>query len=188
VGAHVWGDDAAGLGEWGNVFLKEVMGTAPPGDQEQGATVADIFIVEPDPIIGRDGWHRETLLSAGHRKRSGGSPRPLGRLIGKRFSIIAHRRIVAIEHVGLIAHGRRRPGGRGECKPRHDFVYASAECSRLYRIAVSPQISTHDLSRVESFIMTLRGMVARRADVSRVQSSALRTSGKEIVTRFGEWG
>jgi hypothetical protein len=83
------------------------MGTGLPRDQDQGSTVADILVIELDPIIGRDGGHLETLLSAGHRKRSGGSPRPLGRLIGKLFSIIAHMQIVAIENVGLTASGRR---------------------------------------------------------------------------------
>jgi hypothetical protein len=64
--AHVWGDDAAGLCECGDVFLKEMMGTAPPGDQDQGSTVTDIFVVELYPIIGRDGGHLDTLLSPGH--------------------------------------------------------------------------------------------------------------------------
>jgi hypothetical protein len=40
------------------------------------------------------------------------------------------------------------------------------------------------LSRVESHIRPLRRVVTGRADVYRVQSSALRTGVKEIVTRF----
>jgi hypothetical protein len=71
-----------------------------------------------------------------------------------------------------------------DSKPRHDFVYASAERSRLYGIPVSPQISTRGLSRVEGFIMPRRRMVARRADAYRVQLSELRTSVNEFVMRF----
>jgi hypothetical protein len=40
------------------------------------------------------------------------------------------------------------------------------------------------LSRVESLVRPLRRMVARRADIYRVQSSSLRTGVKEIVTRM----
>src|SRR5215211_5463860 len=64
-------------------------------------------------------------------------------------------------------------------KPRHDFVYVSAECSRLYGVAVGPRISMRERPRVEGFIRPLRGIVARREDAYRVQSSSLRTSGKE---------
>jgi hypothetical protein len=79
--------------------------------------------------------------------------------------------------------------GVEDCPPRltqqsHDFVYASAECSRLYWLPVSPQISMRGLSRVEGFIMPLRCMVARRTHAYRVQSSSLRTSINEFVTRF----
>jgi hypothetical protein len=52
--------------QWGDVFLKEVMGTGPPGDQDQGSTYTGILVIELDPIIGRDGWHLDTLLSAGN--------------------------------------------------------------------------------------------------------------------------
>jgi hypothetical protein len=40
------------------------------------------------------------------------------------------------------------------------------------------------LSHVEGFIRPPRSTVTGRADAYRVQSSSLRTSGKEIVTRF----
>ena len=40
------------------------------------------------------------------------------------------------------------------------------------------------LSRVKGFIMPLRRVVARRADVCWVQSSYLRTRVNEFVTRF----
>jgi hypothetical protein len=72
----------------------------------------------------------------------------------------------------------------GHSKPRHDFVYASAERSRLYWIPVYPQISTRGPSHVEGFIMPLRRMVARRANAYRVQSSELRSSVNEFVTKF----
>ena len=51
-------------------------------------------------------------------------------------------------------------------------------------MAVSLRIFMLGLSRVESLVRPLRRMVARRADVYRVQSSSLRTGVKEIVTRF----
>jgi hypothetical protein len=61
--AHVWSDDAAGLCEWGDVFLKEAMTTGPPGDQDQRAPLADLLVIKLDSIIGRDGWHLDILLS-----------------------------------------------------------------------------------------------------------------------------
>ena len=37
----------------------------------------------------------------------------------------------------------------GHCgKPRHQFVYISANSSRLYRSAISPEISTQRFARV----------------------------------------
>jgi hypothetical protein len=39
--------------------------TNPPGDQDEGPPGADILVIELDSIIGRDGWHLETLLSEG---------------------------------------------------------------------------------------------------------------------------
>src|SRR5713101_4715838 len=53
----------------------------------------------------------------------------------------------------LHPHGVRAALGEAtgiEGKPRHHFVYTGADCSRLYWIDVSPQISTNRFPRVQS--------------------------------------
>ena len=61
-------------------------------------------------------------------------------------------------------------GGQLGDKPGQHIVYISAELSRLCWARVSPSISILDLSRVGGLILPLRGLVAHRNDVYRVQS------------------
>src|SRR6266487_6156723 len=68
--------------------------------------------------------------------------------------------------------------------PRQNYLYLSADWSRLCRIGVNPQISIPWLSSIEGCILALLRIVARRADIDRIQSASFRTSVKEIVTRF----
>jgi len=51
-----------------------------------------------------------------------------------------------------------------------DIVYISAELNRLCWVRISPEISMLDFSRVRGLILPLRGLVAYRNDVYRVQS------------------
>jgi hypothetical protein len=86
---------------------------------------------------------------------------------------------------GLTGKRSRCPACRPHLpKPRHGFIDLSADCNRLCWMAVSPRIVMLGLSRVQRLIKPRRRMVARRADVYRVQSSELRTSVNEFVTRF----
>ena len=55
-------------------------------------------------------------------------------------------------------------------KPGQHIRYISAEISRLCQPRVSPSISMLDLSHVGGLVLPLRGMVAHRDDVYRVQS------------------
>jgi hypothetical protein len=55
-------------------------------------------------------------------------------------------------------------------KPGQHLRYIIAEISRLCQPHVSPSISMFDLSRVGGLVLPLRGMVAHRDDVYRVQS------------------
>jgi hypothetical protein len=52
------------------------------------------------------------------------------------------------------------------CKPRHNFVYLSADLSRPYRFIVTPQICVRGLSPGGSLFLAPWGMIAGEVGLS----------------------
>ena len=59
----------------------------------------------------------------------------------------------------------------GEHKPRHNFVYLSADLSRPYRFIVNPQICICGLFPGGSLVLPLWGVVAGEAGFEQIRSS-----------------
>jgi hypothetical protein len=67
-------------------------------------------------------------------------------------------------------------------KPRHDFVYLSADVSRPYRFIVTPQIRRSELFPGGSLVLALYSVVAGAAGLDSTRSSAFRTEVKGMLT------
>jgi hypothetical protein len=72
---------------------------------------------------------------------------------------------------------RRYPG-----KPRHNFVYLSADVCRPYRFIVTPQICLCGLSSGGSLVLARCRVVADAAGLDSTRSSAFRTEVKVMLT------